>query len=53
MPFLARFATGLLKLKNTRLGADVAGHVEAVGSNGTQLQPSDEVIDPLPAEDKI
>ncbi len=37
-PFLARFANGLLKPKNTRLGADVAGRVEAVGSNVTQFQ---------------
>jgi NADPH:quinone reductase-like Zn-dependent oxidoreductase len=43
-PFLARFANGLLKPKNTRLGADVAGRVEAVGSNSRQFQPGDEVF---------
>ena len=31
-PFLARLANGLLKPKNPRLGADVAGRVEAVGT---------------------
>ena len=43
-PFLARLANGLLKPKNTKLGADVAGQVEAVGSNVTQLQVGDEVF---------
>ena len=43
-PFLARFANGLLKPKNTRLGADVAGRVEAVGSKVTQFQLGDEVF---------
>ena len=46
-PFLARLAGGLLKPKNTRLGADVAGRVEAVGSNGTQFQVGDEVFGEL------
>jgi len=46
-PFLARFANGLLKPKNTRLGADVAGRVEAVGSNVTQLQVGDLVFGEL------
>ena len=35
---------GLLKPKNTRLGADIAGRVEAVGRNVTQFQPGDEVF---------
>ena len=35
---------GLLKPKYTRLGADVAGRVEAVGSNVKQFQPDDEVF---------
>jgi NADPH:quinone reductase-like Zn-dependent oxidoreductase len=35
---------GLLKPKNTRLGADIAGRVEAVGRNVNQFQPGDEVF---------
>ena len=35
---------GLLKPKDTRLGADIAGRVEAVGSNIKQFQPGDEVF---------
>jgi NADPH:quinone reductase-like Zn-dependent oxidoreductase len=35
---------GLLKPKNTRLGADVAGRVEEVGRNVKQFQPGDEVF---------
>ena len=34
---------GLLKPKYTRLGADIAGRVEAVGKNAKQFQPGDEV----------
>src|SRR6476646_2322533 len=43
-PFLARFANGLLKPKNTKLGADIAGHVEAIGSNVTQFHVGDAVF---------
>jgi len=43
-PFLARLENGLQKPKITRLGADIAGRVEAVGSNVTQFQPGDEVF---------
>jgi NADPH:quinone reductase-like Zn-dependent oxidoreductase len=34
----------LLKPKITKLGADAAGHVEAVGSRVTEFQPGDEVF---------
>jgi NADPH:quinone reductase-like Zn-dependent oxidoreductase len=44
-PFLARIITGgLRKPKDPRVGADIAGRVEAVGSNVTQFQPGDEVF---------
>src|SRR5258706_6909707 len=43
-PFLARLDGGLLKPNDPKLGADVAGRVEAVGSSVTQFQPGDEVF---------
>jgi NADPH:quinone reductase-like Zn-dependent oxidoreductase len=43
--FLVRLmGRGLLKPKDQRLGGDLAGRVEAVGSNVTQFQPGDEVL---------
>lgn len=43
-PFLARLENGLQRPKNTILGADIAGVVEAVGRNVTQFQLGDEVF---------
>jgi NADPH:quinone reductase-like Zn-dependent oxidoreductase len=49
-PFLIRLmAGGLLKPKNTILGADIAGRVEAVGRNVKQFQPGDEVFGDISA----
>ncbi len=42
--FLIRLVGGLLKPKDPRLGADMAGRVEAVGQNVKQFQPGDEVF---------
>ena len=36
--------TGMRKPKDTRLGADYSGIIEAVGKNVTQLKPGDEVF---------
>jgi NADPH:quinone reductase-like Zn-dependent oxidoreductase len=43
VPFLVRTDGGLLKPKDIRLGADIAGTVEAVGSNVTLFKPGDDV----------
>lgn len=41
--FLARIGNGLLKPRDTRLGVDFSGIVEAVGKDVTQFKPGDEV----------
>ncbi len=46
-PFFIRLMYGLFKPKNTILGADVAGTVEAVGNTVTKYQPGDEVFGDL------
>lgn len=43
-PYIARLMAGLLKPKRKVLGTDVAGVVEAVGSNITEFQPGDEIF---------
>src|SRR5688500_20383915 len=43
-PFLARLANGLLKPRNTKLGADVAGRGGAVGGHVTQFPGGDGVF---------
>ena len=48
-PFVVRLMSGIQKPKNTILGADVAGRVEAVGRNVKQFQPGDEVFGDISA----
>src|ERR1019366_1273053 len=43
-PFLARIMNGLFKPKNPRLGADVAGRIEAVGTGVTQFHVGEDVF---------
>src|SRR5438034_6079928 len=43
-PWVMRLATGLRRPKNRVPGTDVAGTVEAVGSNVKELRPGDEVF---------
>lgn len=43
-PFIARLIGGLRRPKNPRLGADLAGRVEAVGKNATQFKIGDAVF---------
>jgi NADPH:quinone reductase-like Zn-dependent oxidoreductase len=46
-PFVARLSSGLLKPKYKIPGIDMAGRVEAVGTNVKQFQPGDEVFGDL------
>jgi D-arabinose 1-dehydrogenase-like Zn-dependent alcohol dehydrogenase len=43
-PYGVRIVAGLRKPKITKLGADVAGQVEAVGRNTMQFKPGDQVF---------
>lgn len=43
-PMIMRLGVGLRKPKDTRLGVDYAGTVEAVGKDVTQFKPGDEVF---------
>lgn len=43
-PFLIRLSEGLLQPKDQKLGMDLAGRVEAVGSQVTAFKPGDEVF---------
>jgi NADPH:quinone reductase-like Zn-dependent oxidoreductase len=43
-PYLLRMMTGLRKPKDSRVGIDVSGEVEAVGKNVTRFKPGDEVF---------
>jgi NADPH:quinone reductase-like Zn-dependent oxidoreductase len=42
--WLVRLVAGLRKPRDTRLGRDLAGEVEAVGKNVTEFKPGDEVF---------
>jgi len=42
-PYIMRLGVGLRKPKDTRLGVDFAGTVEAVGKNVSEFKPGDEV----------
>jgi NADPH:quinone reductase-like Zn-dependent oxidoreductase len=43
-PYFARIGNGFRKPKDTTVGADLAGRVEAVGRDVTTFQPGDEVF---------
>lgn len=48
-PFWVRLVGGLLRPRNPRLGADIAGRIEAVVSDVTRFQSGDEVYGDLAA----
>src|SRR5438128_5148673 len=43
-PYFVRVIAGLRKPKDKRLGVDVAGQVEMIGSDVTRFKPGDEVF---------
>jgi NADPH:quinone reductase-like Zn-dependent oxidoreductase len=43
-PFLIRLSKGLFRPEQTIIGSDIAGQVEAVGTNVRQFRPGDEVF---------
>lgn len=43
-PLIARPAMGMVKPRNTRVGTDFAGTVEAVGKDVTEFRPGDDVF---------
>jgi NADPH:quinone reductase-like Zn-dependent oxidoreductase len=43
-PYIMRLGVGLRKPKDTRLGVDYSGTIEAVGKNVTRFKPGDEVF---------
>jgi NADPH:quinone reductase-like Zn-dependent oxidoreductase len=49
-PYIGRIRFGLLKPNVTGLGADLAGQVEAVGKNVTEVSPGDEVFGEVDGE---
>jgi NADPH:quinone reductase-like Zn-dependent oxidoreductase len=48
-PFLVRLDNGLLRPKNQKLGADIAGRVTAIGKNVTKFQIGNDVFGDLSA----
>ena len=53
-PFISRLYTkGLLKPGTAKLGADIAGVVEAVGSRVVQFKPGDQVFGDISAHERV
>lgn len=50
VPYIARAGFGLFRRKLDGLGADLAGQVEAVGTNVTTVRPGDEVFGEVDGE---